>query len=86
VGLDRWTLSLTFATYANGNHYVLLVPVMVWVAMTDWRLALLAYLGTWTPLVRLGGGFAWSDLDIVYPVVLLVVAWGYGRRRWGAGE
>lgn len=88
AGLDRWTVSialttcLTFTTYANGNHYVLLVPVVTWVAMADWRVALVAYLGTWTPLVRLAGGFAWSDLDIVYPAVLLVAAWGLGWRRW----
>ncbi len=88
VGLDCWTLSialatcLTFTTYANGNHYVLLVPVVIWVAMADWRLALLAYLATWTPLVRLWGGFAWSDLDIVYPVMLLVATWGYGWQEF----
>jgi hypothetical protein len=86
VGLNEWTLSialatnLTFTLYAIGNHYVLLIPAFMFVAREDWKLALLAYFATWTPLLRLVYGYSASPIDIVYPVVLLVASWLFAVR------
>lgn len=80
-GLTDRTLSLALATnfvftnYANGDHYILLIPALLYVARHSPRLALLAYLTTWTPLLRLPLGPDASPIDILYPVVLLGAAW-----------
>ncbi|GIV80702.1 MAG: hypothetical protein KatS3mg051_0056 [Anaerolineae bacterium] len=61
VGLHRWTLSialatnLVFAQYATGNHYVNLIPAMLFVGTRSRRVAVLAYLTTFTPLLRAYG-------------------------------
>jgi glycosyl transferase family 87 len=55
--------NLLFTTYANGEHYVVLIP------------AFLAVLTTFMPLSRLVLGYNAATLDIVYPLVLLVGAW-----------
>lgn len=86
VGLNEWTLgialatNLTFTLYAIGNHYVLLIPAFILVAREDWRLALLAYVTTWTPFLRLVYGYAASPIDVVYPVVLLAASWLFAAR------
>jgi hypothetical protein len=86
VGLSQWTLSVALATnlaftpYANDNHFVVLIPAFIFVARHDWRLAVLAYLTTWTPLLRLIWGYGASSIDIVYPFVLLVASWLVGLR------
>jgi hypothetical protein len=86
VGLTEWSLAvalatnLTFTPYANDSHFVLLVPAFLYVVRRDWRLGLLAYLATWTPLLRLKWGYGAASIDILYPVLLLVAAWMIGLR------
>ena len=56
-GLRQATVSLVLATtlaftpYATGIHYVLLVPAFVYVGRR-WPMLVVAYLATWTPLLR----------------------------------
>ncbi len=64
-------LNLIFTVYANGNHYILLIPVFLYVARHSRRWALLAYAMTWTPLLRAVGGFDLAWVDLLYPIVLL---------------
>jgi hypothetical protein len=76
-GASRRTLSIALATnllltpYALGYHYVLLIPAMFHLALDDWRAGLLAYLVTWSPLLRLRWGFDIAWIDAAYPMVLL---------------
>lgn len=76
-----WTFTLAIATtffvttYANGNHYVLLMPALFWVASHNRWLATLAYLATWTPLLRAAYGFDVSWADIGYPAILMLSLW-----------
>ncbi len=86
IGATRWMVcvalatNLVFTTYATGNHYILLVPVFIYLAWQDWRLVILAYLFMWTPFSR----FKWSDtsswLDIFYAILLLITSWYFGLR------
>jgi hypothetical protein len=82
AALSQWVLAvalatnLAFATYVHGNHYVLLIPALIWVARKDWRLAVLAYLVTWTPLLRSAYGFSVAPIDVIYPLLLLISLWG----------
>lgn len=86
VGLDEWSLSIALATnlvftpYANDSHFVLLIPAFLFVARQSWKLALLAYLTTFAPLVRLAYGSTAAPVDILYPVVLLAAAWYFSLR------
>lgn len=66
---------LVVTLYANGNHYLLLVPVLLLVAAYNPRLALVAYAFTWTPLLRLVYGNDGSWVDIGYPLFLLLSLW-----------
>lgn len=81
AGLHRWTLSialatnLVFAQYATGNHYVNLVPAMLFVATRSRRLATLAYLTTFTPLLRIWFGVRVAPIDLLYPITLLIASW-----------
>ncbi len=81
VGLHRWTLSialatnLVFAQYATGNHYVNLIPAMLFVATRNRRVAALAYLTTFTPLLRIGFGVRVAPVDLLYPITLLLASW-----------
>jgi hypothetical protein len=81
AGLHHWTLSialatnLVFAQYATGNHYVNLVPAMLFVATRSRRLATLAYLTTFTPLLRIWFGVRVAPIDLLYPITLLVASW-----------
>ncbi|MBN2471694.1 MAG: DUF2029 domain-containing protein, partial [Anaerolineae bacterium] len=74
-------LNLIFAAYANGNHYVLLIPVLLYVARLDWRWAAAAYLLTWTPPIRALGGFDLAWVDIFYPVALLAAVTISRKKR-----
>ncbi len=81
VGLHRWTLSialatnLVFAQYATGNHYVNLIPAMLFIATRNRRVAALAYLTTFTPLLRIGFGVRVAPVDLLYPITLLLASW-----------
>ncbi len=82
TGLSQWMLAIAlvtnalFSTYIHGNHYILLIPALVVVARRDWRLALLAYAATFTPLLRLSLGFEAARIDVVYPLLLFLILWG----------
>lgn len=86
VGLTAWsvsiaiTTSMVFAPYANDSHLVLLVPAFLFVASHDVKLAGLAYLTTFTPLLRVTYGYDAAPLDMLYPVVLLAGCWALGLR------
>lgn len=86
AGLQRWTLSmalatnLVFAQYATGNHYVNLIPAMLFVADRSRRVAILAYLTTFTPLLRLLFGVRIAPIDLLYPIVLLIASWHFASR------
>jgi len=58
-------LNLLLASYANDDHYVLLIPAWLWLVECHW-----GYVGlyplTWLPLARLGG----LSLEILYPLLL----------------
>jgi hypothetical protein len=81
VGLQRWTLSialatnLVFAQYATGNHYVNLIPAMLFVGTRSRRVAVLAYLTTFTPLLRAWFGVRIAPIDLLYPIILLIASW-----------
>lgn len=91
-GLSRRTLSIALATnllftpYALGYHYVLLIPAVFHLAVDDWRAALLAYLATWTPLLRLRWGFDIAWVDATYPMILLAAHWFPFLRRFISRE
>lgn len=86
LGNTQWTVSiaiatnLVFTTYANGNHYILLVPVFLFLSRYNGRLAVIAYLTTFTPLLRLFWGLDITWVDIAYPVILLLGLWYYRPR------
>ncbi|MGQ9848905.1 MAG: glycosyltransferase 87 family protein [Aggregatilineaceae bacterium] len=83
VGLHQWTLSialatnLVFAQYATGNHYVNLIPAMLFLATRSRRVATLAYLATFTPLLRIWFGVRIAPIDLLYPLILLIAAWRF---------
>lgn len=85
-GLNQKTLAIalatnfTFTNYANGDHYILLIPALLYVAQLDRRLALLAYAATWTPLLRLSYGWDLAPLDVGFPLILLLAAWYFHWR------
>lgn len=80
-GMNEQTLGIALATniaftpYALGSHYILLVPALLFLARWSWKAVLLAYLTTWTPLLRLIWGFDITWVDTVYPVTLLLACW-----------
>jgi Glycosyltransferase family 87 len=82
VGINQWLVAVAlatnalFSTYIHGNHYILLIPALVVVARRDWRLAMLAYAATFTPLLRLLWGFEAARIDVVYPLILFLALWG----------
>ena len=69
------TTMLVITTYANSNHYIMLIPVILLVAAFDLRLAVIAYIFTWTPLLRIWYGDDASWIDILYPSMLLGSLW-----------
>lgn len=80
-GLTLRTLGIALATnfifvpYANGDHYVSLLPAFVYVASRSWKLAALIYLLTWTPLLRAVVGYDGAIIDILYPISLSLACW-----------
>lgn len=58
---------LLITPYANNNHYVLLIPALLAVP-TRWRL--LAWVLSFTPLLRTVGGYEWAVLDLGYVLAL----------------
>jgi hypothetical protein len=67
--------NFVFTPYANGDHYVNLLPAFVYVASRNWKIATLIYILTWTPLLRLPLGYDATILDIFYPVALMLASW-----------
>jgi hypothetical protein len=68
-------VNFVFVPYANGNHYISLLPAFVYVASRNWKIAVLIYLLTWTPLLRAWLGYDAAILDIGYPIALLIACW-----------
>ena len=75
--LSFYTLSLALSTtfcftvYANGDHYVLLIPAFLYVLGESFPLGIMAFLVTLTPLLRLLWGSNLSSIDLIYPILLL---------------
>lgn len=59
---------------------MLLLPAFLYVAVHNKWLATLAYLTTFTPLLRLPLGFDAALIDILYPAVLLTASWYIGIK------
>lgn len=80
-GITTRSLSIGLATtfvftlYANGDHYVLLIPAFIFVIENNLFLGLLAYFFTWTPLLRLQWGPDAGSIDILYPIILLLASY-----------
>lgn len=70
-GFNEWTFSLALATnivfspYVLWAHLVLLVPVLLFLARRDWRLAAIVWLSSW--LLPMFG--------MAYPIVAFIVLW-----------
>ena len=79
--LSLYTLSLAltttfcFTVYANGDHYVLLIPAFLYVLGKSFKHGMMAFLVTLTPLLRLFWGPSFSSIDLVYPIFLLSSAY-----------
>ena len=91
-GVSLVTLNLAiltnfvFTIYANGNNYVMLIPSFILVGYYYKRLALIAYMLTWTPLLRLVYGYSISWIDILYAVLLLLTTVAIAYHRVGHHE
>ncbi len=87
-GVTLWTVSLALVTnfaftyYASGYHYVLLIPALLLVASHSRVLLVLAYLATWTPLVRLADETI-NHWDYLYLVLLFLSLWALAPRERG---
>lgn len=71
--------NLAFTIYAHGHYYVLLIPAMIAVSRSSKPLALVAYLATFAPLLRLPYGFGASWVGVLYPLLLLAGLWLVSR-------
>jgi hypothetical protein len=85
-GLNKRTLSIALATnlmftsYANGNHYVMLIPAFLYVFEGNWRWGIVAYLATLTPFLRSVYGYNAAVLDLGYVMLLWIGAWMLPER------
>ena len=68
-------INFVFSPYVLGYHFIILLPALVYIARADTRLALAAYLCTWTPLARQWAGFEIAWIDAGYPLVLMLATW-----------
>lgn len=75
--------NMTFTFYANGDHYILLIPALIVVIQYHKVAGLLAYALTWTPLLRLAWGANASPLDVFYPLMLLATSYLIATRLHG---
>lgn len=67
--------NMLITPYANGDHYVLLIPAFAYVAQQNWRWSVVAYILSYTPLLRVPLGYDAAIADLLFPVVLLACAW-----------
>lgn len=67
--------NFVFTLYANGDHYVLLVPALLFVFQNHNLLGFISYAASWTPLVRILWGYEASSIDILYPILLLIFSY-----------
>lgn len=80
-GASPWLFNISITTglfitvFANGNHYIMLIPAMLFVTRYHLWVAAVAYLLTWTPLSRVFLGKDSSPMDIAYPAFLMLVLW-----------
>ena len=74
------TTNLLFTPYALGSHYVLLAIPFVILA-SQYRLTVLTWFLTLTPLLRLRFGFDVAWIDAGYPLVLWLASWAGIRRN-----
>ncbi len=68
--------NLLFAAYAIEPHYVLLIPVFLWVSERHPWMALLAYgaaFGVYALRVSYGWDYVW--LGVLYPLILFIGSW-----------
>lgn len=70
--------------YAQEIHYVLLTPALLAVARRNRPAAVLAYLASYTPLLRIPFGYEVNQLDLIYPATLWLalvgIAWASARQ------
>ena len=85
---DRYTLALAVSFGAVSSpylatHHLVLPMTLAWPWLLDRhpRLALLVYLTSLTPLLRLGGSQAINWLDFVFPLVLTAALLFFYRAR-----
>ncbi len=71
--LAALTVNLTFTPYANDSHYVLLLPVWLWLIQHN-RLWLLAWGLSWLVLLRLVG-FPGEVLFALAMLAGVIVTW-----------
>jgi hypothetical protein len=64
-------LNLVISPYVTGYHCVAVAPLLVWVAQRSPRAALVCWVLTWTPLLRLVWGWSVAPVDLLYPVAVL---------------
>jgi hypothetical protein len=69
------SLTFVFTPYANGDHYVVLLPAFVHAVTVKWQYGVIGCLLTLLPLSRLWLGHNAAVFDIAYPVFLAFVAW-----------
>jgi len=72
--------NIVFSTYAMGYHYILLIPVIMYVAYKNWKLGLVINLTGWFPFSRVIWHMEVVWLDFAYPVLSLLAAWYYVNR------
>jgi hypothetical protein len=78
VGFNEWTFGLALATnlvfsvYALWVHFIVLIPVLLFLARRDWRLALIPWSVSWL-LPFTPRGATW--LGMIYPLTLFIVLW-----------
>lgn len=73
-------VNLLVTTYANGDHYVLLIPAFAYVAMINRKWSVVAYALTFTPVLCIALGYDAAVADLLFPALLLACAWFLPNR------
>lgn len=77
-GFNEWTFglalvtNLVFSVYVLWVHFIVLIPVLLFLARRDWRLALIPWLVSWL-LPFTPRGAPWFGM--IYPLSVFVVLW-----------
>lgn len=81
TGLSARTYTLiicttfVFTPYAHADYYVLMIPAFIYVWRLNWRVGLIVYITSFSPLLRLLWGHEISFVSLLFPSLLLVSAW-----------